>query len=134
MAFDAKRFEAAWERYVAAIEKSNSAFRSYLGGGGASEADIRAAEAATDAKFSAGLRYLLSRVVGSNSYFALPCRRGMTVSPMARSGQRMVATRLDPVLQGRRWQSPLCRSRPGRRWGGRAGDRRAARHGRSRPD
>lgn len=71
MTFDPKRFDAAWERYVVAIEKTHPAFRSYFGEG-ASEADIQAAEAATGSKFPADLRHLLSRLAGSNSQFALP--------------------------------------------------------------
>lgn len=71
MTFDPKRFDAAWERYVSAIEKTHPAFRSYLGQG-ASSAEIAAAEAATRSTFPADLHHLLSRHAGSNSHFVLP--------------------------------------------------------------
>ncbi len=71
MKFDPSRFDAAWERYVAAIEKTYPAFRSYFGAG-ASEADIQAAETATKTAFPADLRHLLSRIAGSDSRFVLP--------------------------------------------------------------
>jgi len=71
MTFDPQRFDAAWERYVAAIEKTHPAFRGYLGQG-ASEAEIKAAEAVTKATFPADLRHMLSRYASSNGCFILP--------------------------------------------------------------
>jgi cell wall assembly regulator SMI1 len=63
-AFDPARFDAAWERYVAAIAKSHPAFRGYFEAG-ASEARIAEAEKALRLRFPPDLRRLLSRHAGS---------------------------------------------------------------------
>lgn len=71
MTFDPRRLEAAWERYVAAIEKTHPAFRTYLAAG-ASEDDIQAAEQAVKAIFPPDLRHFLRLHAGSNNCFVLP--------------------------------------------------------------
>lgn len=62
--FDPARFDAAWQRYVSAIEKGHGPFRSYLAPG-ASEAEIAEAERALKLRFPADLRHLLSKHAGS---------------------------------------------------------------------
>ncbi|MEQ1784140.1 MAG: SMI1/KNR4 family protein [Hyphomonadaceae bacterium] len=71
MSFDAARFDAAWERYVAAIEKGYRLFRIHLGKG-ASPANIAAAEKSIGFMLPEDLRHLLSRHVGTEDGFILP--------------------------------------------------------------
>lgn len=62
--FDPARFDAAWERYVRAIETGHADFRSYFAPG-AAEDQIAAAEQALGLRFSADLRHLLLKHAGS---------------------------------------------------------------------
>jgi cell wall assembly regulator SMI1 len=62
--FDPARFDAAWIRYLAAIEAGHPAFRTYFAAG-ASEAQVAAAEAALEHKLPPDLRHLLMRHAGS---------------------------------------------------------------------
>lgn len=71
MSFDPLRFDAAWERYVAAIEKGYRLFRIHLGRG-ASPASITAAEKALGLPLPDDLRHLLSRHTGTDDGFVLP--------------------------------------------------------------
>lgn len=72
MSFDPRRFDAAWERYIAAIEKSYRLFRIHLGKG-ASPASIAACEKAIGVTLPPDLRHLLSlRGAGTDDVFVLP--------------------------------------------------------------
>lgn len=71
MTFDAARFDAAWERYIVAIEKTYRLFRIHFGKP-ASPASIAAAEKAIGVVLPDDLRHLLSRHNGGDDCFVLP--------------------------------------------------------------
>ncbi len=62
--FDPSRFDAAWERYLGAIERGHPTFRTYFAAG-ASEAQVNEAEKALKLRFPSDLRHLLLRHAGS---------------------------------------------------------------------
>jgi cell wall assembly regulator SMI1 len=62
--FDPARFDAGWNRYLAAIETGHPAFRTYFAAG-ASEGQIAAAETELKQRLSPDLRHLLLRNAGS---------------------------------------------------------------------
>lgn len=71
MPFDARRFDTAWDRYVAAIGRTYPAFPTHLSAP-ARPAALSAAEKALNASLPDDLKHLLSRHGGCDGQFVLP--------------------------------------------------------------
>jgi len=71
MTFDPARFDRAWARYAAAIEKGHAAFNTYFASS-ASETDIAETESKIGFALPFDLRHLLLQRNGSNEVQVLP--------------------------------------------------------------